>query len=123
MQGPWWVLSVAMSFLGWSLALGEVSGRARRAAHSPEHSCPLRQDRTPSGFGTAGTNPIVSGRRCTCSGGSLVGRAQSTNRSGCWGWLPAVLPAPGWGGSASRHWALGQNPSPEHREICVLQLL
>lgn len=101
MQGPWWVLSVAMSFLGRCLALGEVSGWARRAAHSPENSGPLHQDRPP-GFGTAGANLIVSGRCCTCSGGSRVGRVQSTNRSSWWGWLSALLPAQSWGGSASR---------------------
>lgn len=81
---------------------GGVSGWAKRAARSPECSSPLRQDQTPSGFGIAGANPIVSGRRCTCSGGSLAGRAWRAGRSGRWGWLPAVLPAWGWGGIPSR---------------------
>lgn len=75
-QGLWQVLSVAISFLGCSLAPGALHW-ARRAARSPEHS------RTPPGFGIVGTN---SGRCCTR--GSLMRRA--------------IIPAGMAGGAGSR---------------------
>lgn len=76
-----------------------VAGWARRAADSSECSGLLCQDQMPSGFDIAGT---YSRRCCTCSRGSLVGRAWRSSWWGWWGWLPAPLPARGWGGTISR---------------------